>query len=295
MLSRMTGAGMLDEDGRLSRPLQVRKAGPPPFVELVDTDGNPALCFRPITKGESAGVQNPEILIRGWSEPDLKELIEFINLGHREPEQFLAFAKKWGRLHGLCKHLVPFLFCHEGCKDYGEESINYWRVKSLEMGSLLRLATNLHDDKPGDAEDWTFLTEARVVAELYMLPKSELRHAFGGCSDIEVERSIIGLILDELLFESGARLSFEWSTEANPARMFLSPSQSLLALLTCQLAFAISRVYGVATCDSCSQAYSPKRKPQLGRKRYCEDCRSSAPAREYERKKRLAIRLGDAL
>ena len=282
-------AGMLAGTGPNSSLLPVRKAGLPGFVKLVEMDGEPALDFQYPEPQQFPHEVNPELSRREPHEPDLSDLLRFAKLKDAKAGAFLSFARRCGRLNTLCKHRVEHTDCGEGCEDTQRESIALWRDWSKAMGAVLNISIELHTMSVGKREDWSVLDGDCTVSELHTLLAAAPRRK-GLNWQLRAERCLIGAVLDRMLFESGARLSFDWDLDSITPSVFVVPSRSLLAALVCNLAFAVAQVHGVATCDSCGKSYTPARKPQQGRNKYCEACRATAPARDHGRRKRSAIR-----
>lgn len=277
---------LVDVEGRLSSPLQVPRPGPPTFVRLVDLEDGFALDFQSLADDGAGEQMAGRIGRQGDRVPNLTDLLRFIKLKDAKPNAYLRFARRWGRLQGLCGHRVPYGLCQHGCVDTGHELVSEWRSWSKVMGAVLNIANSLHDNLPGRKEDLAILVEEEELEHIEALVLAGNRTRYEEGIRVGIERCVIGSALDLMLFESGARLSCEWEMDSAAPVVFLAPSQSLLACLTCQLAFATARVHGVATCDSCMNIYTPTRKPQQGRNKYCDECRSKGPARDYDRRRR---------
>jgi hypothetical protein len=107
---------------------------------------------------------------------------------------------------------------------------------------------------------------------------------------VPLQKRVLGWIMDVILTTTGARLTFTWDSQ-EPA-IGLTPRDSLLAALACQLAFAIARGESLFLCSACSQPYTPTRRPAAGRRHYCPECGQRAASRDYARRKRNQMNNG---
>gem|GEM_PF-2280646 len=216
---------------------------------------------------------------------DIGILNQFIRLGAKDatPSDVLEFARKWGVL-GICRqHLVPFphpRFETDGSQfqpcDYLEyptghliEPVYRWREFSWRARAILRIASRLHQNKPGFFEDWRVLWS--------------LKSPHTNSNDIlNYERRSLGDIIHGWLVYGQVEPQFDWVTE----KPTFSLSCNVIGLIGCHLMFAVSRSQGIAICTSCGFPYSPGRRKAQTRNNFCDDCKGPARSRESKAKAR---------
>lgn len=97
----------------------------------------------------------------------------------------------------------------------------------------------------------------------------------------EKARSLIGILVDDLMRLGDVRLGFEWTGPLPEVN--LEPG-GLFGALALELAFAVGRASGFAFCDGCGDVYAPTRRPAHGKRRYCRECRDKrVPLRDAQR------------
>jgi DNA-directed RNA polymerase subunit RPC12/RpoP len=102
---------------------------------------------------------------------------------------------------------------------------------------------------------------------------------------VEGGRVLIAQVINEWLHLGGVQPTFRWF--GGPPRVQFQGA--LFGMLAMQLAFTVSRTDGLATCSACGAPFIPRRRPMVGRRRYCQACGRKAAmrdaARDYRRSK----------
>ena len=232
-------------------------------------------------------------------------LEQFIGLADSSAREVLVFAREWGVL-GLCEHGMPFThqigssfsslvdgsgssqeLIESRCYATGFEPMEAWKNHSKKLSSVLSIASNLHQDKPGKPEDWLVIEPWHDPHMEYWkdeaLPSTESDDGYH--SVVVAQKKHLTHNVQLLLTQSGARPRFEWSAD-NAPYVGIVPV-GLAAVLALQAAFAVCKTTSIVNCTACGKLYVPKRKPQSGRGKYCSACGPTAPARDYARRKAM--------
>lgn len=322
---------MMGEQGYLSRPLPLSGVLVPAYIDLVhwgdkdflyhgDLPGDEFVSW--VRKTGTAG--EPPFKLEDYKNPtpnpNLHGLLdEFVKLADRRPEDILTFAQRWGVL-GLCEHLVPEASCSHGCRDNWLEPISAWRNYARRVQAILLVASKLHEGRVGAETDWSVILGVageppvgwwdklqmglpalrESLAYIPLLDTEQSLQVEFGTSKVSVmtefskvadQKFLLGMIVDSILYLSGARLVFTWAS--GEPEISISPGGSLFAALASQLTFAVARSEGIALCAACSSPYIPRRKPQVGRRHYCPNCGSTAAKRDHARRKKIERRSGE--
>ena len=270
IMQQLDLAEITTPSGEISRPIQVAWVNVPNRVELFLYEENDFLGY--------SDMSNPGASTR---RTDFRGLLEeFIRLPNQLPGQFLTFARKWGRLSNQCTHRKPFEHCNLGCEDPHCEPLSQWLLISQVLKGVLNVAAKHHQEELGDKTDWRAIVDQEWFG---------YRRSIGIPEDnLAWEKSALGAIIDDLLYQSGARISFHWNSKE--PRVSLAQDGCLFGVLVSYLVFAVARVEGIATCDSCGGIYAPSRKPQIERQHFCPECGPRAAKRFHARKKRIEKR-----
>jgi hypothetical protein len=253
---------------------------------------------------------------------DLSLLDRFTALADAEDGAILAFATRWGVLeichHGLPASHVPhrvwqYITEITGVTEDGDVEDNYrpcrplglvtiveplarWRDLAAEAQAILNIAAHLHRKKTAPVEVWrplerlyridaaTLLGEGRDLPELDYATLGRLRQQ--GIDPVQPrritvpeQRTLLRRAIEVWLEMGDVAVVFDWHGHT-PAIRF--GSSSLAGALALQLALAVARSKGLAICTSCGRAYSPTRRPALGRNNYCPDlCGTPAAKRDW--------------
>lgn len=184
--------------------------------------------------------------------------------------------------------------------DWYAEKLRGWRGWANHARAILSIAANLNMDKAGKFDDWYTLT---ATGSDIASPNDPLRIER---ARIMADDSKGGIVFQEIFLSSEVNQWLSWG-DVRPAlpafavstpehfwdmfRLELKPNAGLFGALAIQLAAAVTRSGGFAVCVACGSFYSPTRKPQAGRRTFCDKCRGPGTyaryaMRDYLRRKR---------
>jgi hypothetical protein len=213
--------------------------------------------------------------------PDKDLIVQFSNLALTESLGILRFARKWGVL-GICVHGLPASHNSElpfttqaecpPCTPSGSESIELWRRFARIARAMLSIATQLHNVRRGNENDWLVLLQGGAESNLP--------------TDIATERRLLKDAVNLWLELGNVRPRLEWDFDV--AIVLAYPlSSSLFGVLATQLPSFVARSEGLLTCASCGRSGTLSqlgitrfRRPRAGNRFFCDDCRDEkAPQR----------------
>ena len=161
--------------------------------------------------------------------------------------------------------------------DIYSEPIERYHYFSRQANAVLRLASALHNDDPGRADDWERLGVLNSVEMDQTIGSSLDTH--GGWRRITVLNAV-----NEWLHIGDVRPSLAWPGSTPSVRFFESTPFGALAV---QLLLAVSHRQGLAVCSECATPYfRKKRAPRKGFRNYCDECGINAAWRHAARRKR---------
>lgn len=264
-------AGMVDEQGRLDRPLPIGQWWAPKKVRVVED----RLTWE---------WEDSHDVWQAGSEGEL--LPRFTQLRTADTEAIAAFARSWGVLF-ICTHGLPaghnpdpYQISYSGplgCRPLGWareqprggrrpdeyafwEPVETWRHFARQAGALLSISSSLHQGDPTSNEDWATFYEWNTE-EAGRFKASTRR------------------LGEEAWFLVGGAVQ-EWLMLGNVRPTFVPPGRvefhggGLFGALAVQLAFACANAAGVAICAECQSPYFTKRKSRKGRRTFCPECAS---------------------
>ena len=267
----LENAGLTDEDGALGRPrLPVSKCVAPEGVALSPT--REYLVWTP----------------SGHRRDSLGALDAFLEI--ETPGEVWAFAERFGVL-GLCEHRLPSSHakpCKPGFIPFTDDRIHGEPVDSWlrfvgAAKATLALAAAAHDNRTGDLKDWTEVHEC-----LFSEASDDLRQfltAKASEGPPRESRLSVASFVYRWLELGDVRPTVSWDS-AHPELLLSSAplTPPLFGVLASQLALAVARANVLAQCSGCSRLYARPRKPQRGRRNYCNTCRKNGvPARDAQR------------
>src|SRR5947209_4956390 len=276
-------AGMSDEAGGLSSHFQARQYAVPEDIKL----SGDMLVWRVREVFLHDEISNA-LLRKKPSDPEL--LVRFTKLADAPPAEILKFARKWGVL-GICKHLLPYthnppplfrgekrFWCTPMRNEDREfwEPIDAWHVYSRQMQSMLRIAANLHQDRPGELNDWNILYD--------------LGPAGNGCGQglyLIDDRHMLAVLVNFWIKVGNVRPTFSWSGDTT----FVSFDTHLFGALVGQLLTFVSRTKGLGVCSGCGDTFIPvRRRPKADQRNYCVKCGRKAAWRDAQRDRRRRLK-----
>lgn len=205
------------------------------------------------------------------SKPAVSGLLdEFLSLANAKPQEICRFAQKWGALKIESTPIQALRF---------KEPVSVWREKAIRFQALHRLGIDINQRRTGAPEEWQVLdleppTGKGAIDEARLLVMSCVRKL--------VQKSHLQ---PRLYWNGGNR---QWQID------FDAPSGSnLLAVLVLQLMVSIADKEGIAICSHCQDPYEPERRPSIGRRNYCQECRTKGiPDRDSKLEQRRRIKEG---
>jgi hypothetical protein len=214
----------------------------------------------------------------------------------------LSYARRFGVL-GLCaQHNYPVGHAmklgelavfpggpSEDCAPAGwpgecHELTDQWRKWSATFGTLLRLATALRMDQPGELEDWYQINPGLKRDRRFLARR---RQGFWN-GMLAPTNQILDLAPRRLRWgvDTGMRrIEDRLKPEMMPV-LRLAPISHYAALwvaLSAELAFAASGSRAWLTCSDCGRMYPARRTPTTGKLRFCSDCGKRAAWRAASR------------
>jgi hypothetical protein len=200
-------------------------------------------------------------------------LSNFMELADASADKILGFAKRWGALY-IDKKPVPgrpkFL-----------EPLSTWRHFATRVRAMYQIGLEVNLRRRGREEDWASLDiqpgDARSsIGEARLQLMSQVRRFVA-----------VGRLQPRLFWDI---TSDQWQID------FDSDLRSnLLALFTVRLMIEIADKDGLAICSNCKLPYQPAKRPSVGRRNYCPQCRrAGAPDRDSKREERRRKKEQDA-
>lgn len=247
--------------------------------------------------------------------PGPRLLEGFVRLADAPDSAIRDYARQWGIL-GICKHDLPRThnfwrglpdrFCSplgfrmdEKLETLtGWEPLSTWRRYTREARAILDIAASLHQGIPVLNENiW-----------------SQAGHAHpGGLTDKSLsdlcrdQAFAISVSVNGWLDIAHVRPFFSWGALGPPAVLLGTtvwwfhldmqkrwlPSvphmhgTSLFGALAVQLLMTVSRTGGLAVCSTCGTVFTPRRRPNPNRRRYCPVCGIKAAWRDAQAMRRV--------
>lgn len=226
-------------------------------------------------------------------------------------QKIIRFVKRYGGLQAFYRLETGSDWPRTAHTEY----CSVWRYFAGAMRSLLQIAAEQYQGKPGSPEQWEWISAYPAVMRklvrkqnrypLEPLPLSDEEHwlALAHFAGKESQRTpmMLASLLNTLLGLGRVRPWLSWSTEqgrGTPIQLTYS-SDSFLSYLALQLCLRIAKVDAFAPCFHCGRTYLPEgRAPKAGQRNFCPECRSKDMPnyyshRDYRRRKRIARESGE--
>lgn len=205
-------------------------------------------------------------------------------------EAIPEFALKHGVLE-LCEHGTPrqhtavrtstrkrgFQGCPplgsrtKGGHRYAFEPLARWMIYSRRAEALLRITSDLTMGGATSAQHWEWLG----LSEFASAAPREQREA-------------VATVVGRWLALGHARPRLSWG-DAGPLIQMRSPG--VFGRIGLSLLQSIAGAGSFAICSSCGRAYAPARRPSVGRRNYCLECRTAKiPIRDAQRARRARLK-----
>jgi hypothetical protein len=276
-------AGLSDDAGKLRSPLQARQYPPPDSIKL----SGGMLVWR---VDEVFMFDNVRDGLQKKKQQDPELLFKFIKLTHASPTEILKFATRWGPL-GICKHGLPYTHVPPPMSEIPEEywctpmrnrngdfyePISAWHYYSRQARSMINIAANLHQDKPGELDDWNAIYD--------LGPSGNGR---GQGLYLNDDKHFIALRINFWLELGNVRPKFQWRQND----IVVSYDSHLFGALASQLLMLVSRTKGLGVCSSCGNPFIPsKRRPKTNQRNYCATCKKRGAWRDAQRDRRRRLK-----
>jgi hypothetical protein len=244
-------SAIVDADGRIDRPLAQATWATAGSHELAD--GGLQAIGQPIHEVHA----DEELLAR------------FVELVGRDDQALVTFADRYGLL-GLCEHELPASHnpmpygfqsgVATWCNSIETESTAIWRTFSGQARAMVNVAAAVRAGRPGAERDW---------AEIYARSG---RNAPWWKQSADVDASNLAHVVNEWLQLGNVRPALA----GRELRMITSGG--LFGALAVRLAAAVATAPTVYLCDGCGNPVdlsSRDRKPQTGRRVFCDACQAT--------------------
>ena len=205
----------------------------------------------------------------------------------RDADDVLRFAQRYGVMwmcrHGLPSAHNPPSVGTRGCRPLGvasgeiRESISHWLRLANAVDAFVQLVPPIRDEQPGPDQAWGLLLDLHPGIEEWVDGQASV-----GGRDPLVRRRALETVINWWLDWGGARWHLNWLDPADPKVSMLT--SSTFGVLATQLSLALAGAQDLAVCNGCARAYTRKKRPQSGRRNYCENCRRlKIPERDRQR------------
>ena len=273
--SRWIWAGLAGQEGIGDTPLPAGRWLRPVEIELAED----AVEWR-----WQPGKELPALV-----EPTHELLDEFLMLQDATDDEILSFAQRWGVLE-ICEHGY-FSAAPDACLTRDpraewiartvREPLAIWRSVVARFRGTLNVAAALQLGDVPDIGLWELASPDGARHLTYVREQEWWT--------LHAERMQLAEDIDEWIRIGGVRPSFRYNLETETIDVELHPG-ALLGALSTQLAFAVARTDGLATCAACGSPFVPKRRPVAGRRTYCPTCGIKAAQRDASRAYRARAR-----
>jgi hypothetical protein len=260
---RLELAGLVDAQGVIGRTMFPSSLAPVPRSVKLDKAGENLRWREPHAVSE-------EDWFTYWDFQDETEGMLDTFRKINGPSDVLDFAKRYGPLricsHGLPSSHRPFYFsldpvsmadfCQpEGYPDHCHEPLERWRFYVTEANNLLEVGASLWQQpgKPAPRSVW-----AKLLGDAPLLSRLG--------ESVVVDRWIVMAEVNSWLQQGNIHVFWGWHDPEPVIRL----NAGTFGLLALQLATALGRSSGVVICYACRTPYLPDRKPQSGRRNYCQ-------------------------
>jgi hypothetical protein len=228
-------------------------------------------------------------------------LREFVALADGTDARILRFAKKHGVLE-ICGHWEPSHLDRRlpepyRCEPLRREPLHVWRAYAGWASALLAVSADIHQGRPGSAEDWGAI-ENWVGLQ---------RETYGGgrrAPTPQLNRSFVSQAVGKWIYMGDLRVMFDWRDRSDPhpggpdrswphGPHVVLVGEGLFAALARQIVFSVSRSGGIAMCAECGKRIKPGERRPGNQRTFCQKCRKAGAAvkhakRDYRARRRSA-------
>jgi hypothetical protein len=207
-------------------------------------------------------------------EPRSRLLERFVALRNGTGEQVLAFAKSDGALHLCADHEMPITRQHN-C-ELGEEwfePIRRWQRLADQIHATLDIAAAARSERHPRLDAWDRLG--------WPAPDEP---------SPEFYKRATQTLINEWLLRADVAPYFEWFETDSTVRIG-GVGFGVFGAVVTELMVVANGKGNLDTCSECGAFYAPKRRPHLGKRRYCSECHDrGVPGRDAQRAKRARER-----
>ena len=213
---------------------------------------------------------------------------------HELPRGHIATTGQHPDAGGTAKHCVTYKGS-VGARRF--ESASSWVSLAKQFRSALILASQLHADELGPEARWRDLkhytwestaTGWDLRSEAVTPAAENLRSHLPPL--VYGRMTVDGVVSDWCRWDS-ATLALDWHWQSSEPPTVSVSTFGIFGDLVAQLMFALAKRDGMVGCTGCGGPYTPKRKPRVGQRNYCPQCRAEGipqrhAARDYKQRQR---------
>jgi len=221
-------------------------------------------------------------------------------------QDVLEFARRFGPLL-LCSHGLPPLHPAQGdqedpalirqsCRPVKREALGRWRYYVRQARAIVFISGSMRQGEPGPRDAWEELFQSQPKID-GGFPEDTRNLIDKLCQAHEKELTAAATwiylkpFLDTWLTLGGLRLEIStyWHPLTSPPRVQIAGSGTF-GVLALQLLASITGSQGFYPCHACGDPYRPARRPQAGRRSYCDrpECKKwGAAARKRKERQRI--------
>jgi hypothetical protein len=207
---------------------------------------------------------------------DVPLLKSFADLASASDDAIRVFASERGLLYICRRHKRVATHADPPCglglgvraPKTWTEPVESWRELAGRITAALALAEAL-----GRGGDW------RPAARVLWRPMA------AGITTDDTARDLLRRMLSLMLRIARIQPILRWRPDGSAeVTLGAGPFPGLYGAIVGQLLLAIAGGAALAVCSNCARAYEPSRRPRLGQRHYCPDCRqSNVPQRDASR------------
>ena len=212
-------------------------------------------------------------------------------------EDVVPFARRFGVL-GCCDHYLPsthgdrsVVGSRDACAQmqfpfslgtpFHWEPIHVWLRLASGARALLNVVAAIYQNQDPVSDDW----ERAITTVCKPLPPGLVSALISP----DLQQGTVCFVVGQWLALGGASHGLGWgpSDDAPNLRLLIRDSGQppTMAILASQLMLAVARASELAVCSGCALPYRRLgRRPQAGRRNYCEECQETGlPNRDRQR------------
>jgi hypothetical protein len=165
------------------------------------------------------------------------------------------------------------------------EPLSTWRHFSRQASALTKIADRLLRGQVANPGDWATVYErSRGPAPSWV--DERINPGL-----VRAEGQLLARVVNEWFTIGNVRPVLTWPSDTRPSVRLGGPvwysgmawvsEAGLFGALAVQLALAVGQSRGFAICDHCRSEYVPERRPRIGQRRFCQECRVAGIPNRY--------------